>query len=134
MKKKINSIVALGILILSLVLDPYILGLCRNNNTYCFFNDLSHSVGKPLFFISLSLVLITLLATFFDDKIYKLWSKFTYAWIPLSLVLIFLIPEYSNTLLPIERDTVSLTMSVLFFIISLAIITFKFLSLRKKSI
>lgn len=129
-KKKVLTL-AIGMTILSLVIDPYLLGLCTNSDNYCYFGSLAHSFGKPLFYIFSSLLIVSTITLFIKDNIFYSWSKFARIWIPASVFIFLITPEYSNSLLPIEKDTISLSLSFLFIIISIIVIVSKSLSLRK---
>jgi|SRR3989344_5186280 len=60
------------------------------------------------------------------------WLKFVYIWVPLTVILVFLAPEYDSSLLPLEKGTVALTMSGLFVFISLLIILVSYLRKTKQ--
>ena len=94
---------------------------CRDANIWII--DIS-----KLFVIVFLLSLITYRMT---DQIFHSWIKFAYFWVPLTLITVALVPEYSNSLLPIEKGNVSFFMSLVFLVISLIIILTKHFSLRK---
>jgi hypothetical protein len=64
------------------------------------------------------------------EEVYQAWFRFVRVWIPLSVILIALAPEYGYGLLPIDKGRVSLALTVLLLIISLFIITIKYFSLK----
>jgi hypothetical protein len=69
------------------------------------------------------------------DEVYRAWIKFAYVWIPLSMIAIFLAPEYTNDwMLPITKGTVAFFSSALFILISLVIISLKYISLKRSTI
>ena len=82
-------------------------------------------------FVFIPLFLLSLITYKMQDEIFHTWLKFTYVWVPLTIILTFLSPEYGNSLLPIEKSSVSFVMSFLFLLISLIIIITK--SLKKNS-
>jgi len=66
-------------------------------------------------------------------EVYTTWFRFARWWVPLSMLAIFLAPEYSsNFLSPVEKGTVALFFSALFVIASLIIIVSKWYRLRSK--
>ncbi len=134
MTKKIILKISASFLLLSVIINPYIIGLCTNSDKYCIFGSLAHYIGKPFFYLSLSLLLLSLLVLVVRDEVFQTWIKFVYIWIPLSIISIFISPEYGNSLLPIEKDTVSIFFSSLFLVISLLVIFWKSISLRKKQL
>ena len=101
------------------------------------------SVGScPFILTKIGLNLLPLIPLFFlslitykmRDDIYRVWLRFAYVWIPLSMLLIFLAPQYSSDwMYPIEKGTVAFFSSLLFIIISLILIASKYLSTRNKS-
>ena len=129
-KKSVFQVSLIGFL-LSIIINPYIVGFCSNSDKYCVFGSLAHSVGKPMFIIFLPLFLFSIVTYKMSDKIFQSWLKFTYIWIPLTIVLTLLAPEYGGNLLPIEKDSVSFAMSTLFLLISLILVIYKHLSSKR---
>lgn len=87
------------------------------------------------FLIFIPLFLLSLITYKMRDEIFRTWMKFTYVWIPLTLILVFIAPEYQNSWLPIyEKGFVSFVMSFLFFLISLILILIKHISLKKSTV
>ena len=71
----------------------------------------------------LPLFLFSLITYWMPETIYRAWFKFALVWIPLSMLLIFISPEYSSDwMYRIEKGTVAFGMSALFVIISILII------------
>jgi len=132
MTKKNTFLVSIGLVFLSLVINPYVLGFCIENEKYCIFRSYSHTIGEPLFIISLSLMVCSLILFFMKDEVFKFWLKFAYIWIPLTSIFVIISPEYDSGLIPIEKESVSILFSVLFLLISIIIIISKSISLRKK--
>ncbi len=70
----------------------------------------------PLFFLSL-------ITYKMREEVYRAWLRFAYAWVPLSLLLIYLAPEYtSDWMYPVVKGTVAFAPSILFVILSLFIV------------
>ena len=130
MSKKSLLVWSFLLLLAGIVIDPYIIGLCTNDSKYCIFGLFSHSIGKPLFIISLPLFLLSLITYKMRDEVFAVWFRFSRVWFPLTLFLVIISPEYGNSLLPVEKDSVSFFMSLLFLLISLTIIIKKYFSLK----
>jgi cell division protein FtsW (lipid II flippase) len=68
------------------------------------------------------------------NEIFRAWTKFTYVWLPLTLILVFIAPEYQNSWLPIyEKSFVSFVLSSLYVLISTILIVAKHFSLKKSA-
>lgn len=66
------------------------------------------------------------------DEVYRAWTRFSYVWIPLSMVAIFLAPEYSaDWMFPIEKGSVAFFSSLIFAVISLLLIIYKYFASRR---
>ena len=129
--KKSNVLIigTTGSLILFYVAYISINGLC----IYKYLCSRLHDDSMMAVFLPfIPLFLLSLVTYKMRDETFHVWLKFTYVWVPLTIILTFLSPEYGNSLLPIEKSSVSFTMSLLFLFISLIIIISKSLSLRKK--
>ncbi len=69
------------------------------------------------------------------DEVYRAWLRFSYVWIPLSMLLIFLAPEYtSNRMFPVVKGTVAFFSSLLFVIISPILIAWKWFSSHRNQV
>ena len=78
----------------------------------------------PTFFFSL-------LTYWMREEIYRSWFRFARWWIPLSMVLIFLAPEYSGDwMYPIEKGTVAFFTSLVFVIVSIIVIIVRYFHTR----
>ena len=84
-----------------------------------------------LFLIFISIFILSLITYKMRDLVFQSWLKFAYVWVPLTIVLTFMAPEYDSSLLPITKGVVSFYMSLLFLIISTIIITLKYRSSKK---
>jgi len=80
--------------------------------------------------ITVPFFLISLIVRFTREEIFRTWIKFALVWIPLTMFLTLISPEYSQSLLPIVKSTVSFGFSALFFFISLIIIAYKYFTTR----
>jgi hypothetical protein len=79
----------------------------------------------PLFFLSC-------IAYFLPAETYRLWIKFAYVWIPLTMLAIFLAPEYGSPFLPITKGSIAGVSSLFFIVISIGIMVFKWVSSTSK--
>ncbi|MFA5889070.1 MAG: hypothetical protein WC857_02470 [Candidatus Paceibacterota bacterium] len=131
MSKKTTWLFPFCLTIISIFINPYILGLCIQSDKYCIFGSLAHSVGKPMFYFSLTWLVLSLVFLLISNLTFQRWLKFTYIWVPLTILLVFLSPEYDSSLFSMSRDVVSLFMSVLFLIISFLIILISYLKTPK---
>lgn len=107
--------------------------------SYTLCNDVESCVNLLHFFFIhtipvLPLFIFALITYFMREEVYKAWFRFARWWIPLSIALIFLSPEYSSDwILPIEKGSVALTTSILFVCISLIVIALKYWRLNRRS-
>ncbi len=94
--------------------------LCAPGYTKCsvFFDSVA-TIFVPI----IPLFLFSLVAFWMRDIVYQTWFRFARVWVPVSMLAIFMAPEYaSDWMYPIEKGTVALFMCALFVIISLIII------------
>jgi len=81
------------------------------------------------------LFLFSIITYKMHDEVYQAWLRFSFVWIPLSMVLIFLSPEYSaDWMYPVVKGTVAFFSSLLFIVVSLAVITWKSVATRRTKI
>ena len=78
------------------------------------------------FFPIIPLFLFSLITYKMRDEVYHAWLRFAYVWIPLSMLAIFVAPEYSyDWMFPVVKGTVAFFSSLLFLIISLILIAYR---------
>lgn len=119
------------LVLVSLIINPYLLGLCETSNEYCFFDSIANSVGTPLFWISLSLFIVLVMVYLLPIAIFSAIRNFAMWWIPVSLVATFLSPEYGGSgIVSVGREGFSILFATLFFIISIVIILIKLYKTR----
>ena len=124
-------IISLCLLIVALLLDPYILGLCVAKKTLCFFDNLSHPIGKPLFYIALALFVTTVVSLFFKAEAFAKWVRSGTVLVVVFGLITFVTPEYGGSgIVSIERDSVAFVLSILYFLISTIQIAYKSWRLR----
>jgi hypothetical protein len=87
--------------------------------------------GMINFFPLIPVFILSLITYKMREEVFRAWGTFALVWIPFSMFAILIAPEYGNDFVPIEKGTVAFFSSVLFFIISIAIITWKYVTLRR---
>lgn len=119
--------------------NPLFFGLCVR--TYQFANyigcadDSIEVVGIPLFIFALFTLPVTFILILFP-KAFGPWLKFAIGWILFSALVIAITPATSNSWMPLYsfvKEDVAWFMGGVFAVISLGIIVWKTLALRKKN-
>ncbi len=127
-KKGLLSLSLIGTIIFSFFIFLSAKGLCSYNFCSRPHDDSLATLFLPFF----SIFIISIITYKMREEVYRAWFKFARIWIPLSLVLIFITPEYSEGLVPLDRGSVSFFLSVVFLVISLVIIIYKSFKLKNK--
>ncbi len=84
-------------------------------------------IVSPYVHLFVPLFIFSLITYWMREEVYRAWFRFARWWIPLSMLAIFLAPEYSSDwMYPIEKGTVTFLFSVSFCIISLLIILVRY--------
>ena len=93
------------------------------DNEYCGgFDQLCTSIGLILMIFIPTLV-FSIVTYFIKDQVFYIWRNFSFFWIPITLVLIFLTPETTgNMLFDMDKQFVAMVLSGLYIIISLFLI------------
>ena len=135
MSKKIWLLVS-GIIVMLLIFWDVV-----GNYRLCdFFIDNGSAGSCPSTLASLETMLLPviplfifyLILFFLKDDVYRTWSKFVIWWIPLSMLAIFMAPEYSHDwMFRVEKGSVALAMSAIFIIVSILIIGVKYFALKR---
>lgn len=137
-RKLILIISVIGTLVGYVLSNPLVFGICQrkylfNNIQGCLDSTIS-GIGEPLLIFSILLVVILSILLFLNKNIFKSWLRFAAWWIPLSIILIVITPETSNSWMPlyfIGKGTVTVLMAGIFSIISLILIAWKTFAARK---
>jgi len=108
----------IGVLSFIVFLFATKLGICSINSSCIFTTD---PIAETLL-IFIPVFILSLITHKLKNETFQAWLKFSYVWIPLTIILTLLVPEYSNSLVPVEKAGVSFLMSALFLLISLIII------------
>jgi len=86
-----------------------------------------------IFFPVIPLFIFSIITYFMQVEVFNAWWRFSKIWIPLSMLAILISPSYtSNWMFPIEKGAVAFFTSALFVIISILVVIYKNLQLRKK--
>jgi len=78
------------------------------------------------FFPIIPLFIFSLITYKMRKEVFNTWRIFAAVGAPLSMLAILIAPEYGNSFIPVEKGTVALFSSLLFSIISLGIILWKY--------
>ena len=85
----------------------------------------------PFFIPFIPLCLLVLMTYRLHNEVFLSWIKFAFVWVPLTMFLTLVTPEYGNqSLFPLEKGGISFWFSILLFLISLIIIIYKYSTLR----
>lgn len=136
-KKKSSAIiiVSMSIILLSLTLgSPEIVGLCEKNDIECLhgYIDRYNYVFAPLFVFSVPLLFISSLLFFLREKTFNAWAKFAIIYVPISIILIWISSPRGDLLFSSLREIFIFSFPIIFFIISLIVITIKSFKSHRK--
>ena len=125
---KRNTLLISGLISITIITINYLgtYAICNSNR------DCAHLLTNIIWilYIFVPLFLLSLITYKMQDEIFHKWLKFVYIWVPLTIILVLISPEYGNSLFPIEKDSVSFFMSVLFLLISIILILSNHFSLK----
>ena len=138
MRKVFNYFNRKNILLVSGILSVLFL-ILSSDDIYFFIYDLHRSFILNLFqylrlitWIALP-IFISCLFTW-KQGVFNSWKKFSSIYVLVYLFFIILVPwNWGDVFLPIYKGTVALSLSILYFIISLILIIFKSIQLRNKN-
>lgn len=114
--------------------NVYEIGLCKT--LFCF-DIVEDGIGVPVGFFSIVLFVLSFILLFLREEIFQSWWKFTKIFIPISLLLI-LVNSFSSHgsflagSLGFDAELTTWWTAGLFFIISLIIIVYRTISIRRK--
>ena len=129
MRKILLGISLTGVAIFVVAMFSSELGICPSYS-YSSCQDMSNQVGEILIPI-VALFILSFVIYWTREEVYRTWFRFARWWVPVSMVLIFITPEYGGGLFnPIQKGSVAFITSALFVVISLVIIVWKFSSTR----
>ena len=138
MKKK-NALVVLefGGLLTGFALRHLPAGLCVRSYEWggdigCF-DKFPIALSDSLFVFAPAMFFFSLITYKMREAIFISWARFTYVWVPLSMMLILISDDSPGHLFVSAQEFVAMLLWGLYIIISLIIIVWKYLSLRRNS-
>ena len=130
-KKTTLSLAMLGVAILFISMFSREIGVCPADYSSC--SNILDQVAE-ICFPSVPLLIFSGLTFYFNEEIYKSWFIFARFWIPLSMIAVFLTPEYGGHFMnPIAKGGIAFLMSSIFIVVSIATIVFKYIALKRGS-
>ena len=128
-KKKITLLLVLSVIVFAVgyvLLHANNFGLCNLMQNICT-DSMQLGLGKSIVWGIPVVSLILLVLLFFSEKIFKLWSKFSVAFIPLAILWMAFTPVYCGSFFSIclSTDILLRLLSIIFLLISFAIIIYK---------
>ncbi|MEK7100611.1 MAG: hypothetical protein AAB921_00760 [Patescibacteria group bacterium] len=91
-------------------------------------SDFAFSLFKPLWIFSLFSLPIGVALLFAKQKVFKTWLHFAFWWLPLSVIVIYILSSGGRGMMPLysySQGGVAIVMGSLFTIISLGVIGWK---------
>lgn len=89
----------------------------------------------PIFFLFIPLFLLSLITYWMHEEVFLAWLRFTYWWIPLTILLVLMTKDSSGGFgIPdiLSRESVAMIFSALFLFISLILIIWKALGIMDR--
>lgn len=136
-KRKVYAILIVSVvaILVSLVLAlPEKFGLCAKNDISCLHDyiDNFNEIVQLVFIFSIPIAIISFILLFFQEQIFRVWSKFTIIFLPIAIItVIWMAQGTRGTLISIDEEIGSLFSATIFLITSLLIIAIKSFKLRK---
>ena len=95
------------------------------------------TLGEPIFFFSMSLLLVSIALFFVREEVFKSWRRFAYWAVPISIIILWLAPTSTPggigiSFLDFSKQTASWLVSSAFLLISLWIIVSRSLHATSK--
>ena len=139
-KQKLLLLLILSILIggVSFVfLVPVGLGLCTNTDDLCIYKYADYErLTSPILLFSIATIILISILSFFNEAIFKFWSKFAITWVIVSAYFINKASDYSSgwgISFPSEKELLIVLTPGLFFLISLILIARQSWKLKKSA-
>lgn len=129
-----TSLTSCVLLIVSYIFGHKILfSLCDKIGLDICFETTSQTIGKPLFLLSLSLLIVSIFIFFITDIVFKKWLRFAIVWFVVAAVFVALAPVYSGGYIGLNptKESISIWMGSLFVILSLIQIVWQSRKLQK---
>ncbi|MFA5652071.1 MAG: hypothetical protein WC933_01785 [Candidatus Paceibacterota bacterium] len=140
MKKIKNIIFAVSSILLSVSIiliftSDFIYDYCIRDGHCLFWRNLGDSAFPFLLvYFSVPIFIFSLITYFLKDEIFKTWSKFTYVWVAISIILTLITPGGSGSFFVSlwDQQMTAIVMSGLFIFVSIIIVIFKVATSNKK--
>jgi len=130
-KKTTLAVAALGVTFTIISLFSREVGICPPEYSSC--SSVLDQVAE-IFFISVPLLILSIVTFYMHEQIYKSWFAFVRCWIPLSVTFILLVPEYGGHFMNfIAKGNITFVMSLIFIVVSVIIIAYKYFALKPRS-
>lgn len=129
-KKYVFIFALLGSLVFLLSAFQKEVGICGSSYNNCW--DLVDLIWPPLSVFP-ALLLLSVITFKMCHEIFATWVKFAVWWIPLSIIAIILTPEEIKGSISVQlKSPLALFSAITFLLVSLCLITYKSLKLRKQ--
>lgn len=118
-----------------IIVYPESINVCYTENSIlknCWDYHNTYSWGQPLLILTIFSFLIFLILLFTPKKIFDSWKWFALVYGLLSVLLIIIAPAQGRGIISITKEDMSWTTSIIFAIISIAIILYQLYSLNKQ--
>ena len=125
MTKKTFFITILALVIIQFILIyPDKIGICSFiKNSGCVRGFFDSFYRDPLYVLSLSVLFSSVISLFVNSKVFGVWLKFTYIWVILSVIAIFITPDTTgNMIFEMDKEFISIIFSGLYTLISVFLI------------
>lgn len=133
-KKSLFISISLLVILQFVLIFPDKIGICSFiNNQNCLYGFFDSIYRDSLFNMSLAVLIVSFFTFFISEQVFRIWLKFTYVWISLSIISIFLTPESTGSIFNLDKEFVAIILSSLFVIISLLLITITSIITHQKS-
>jgi len=131
-KKNLKSISVVSVLLLVVIV---LLSVLLNRDVcieYYLCEVLTgESVGMPVFFFSVLVLIFSLILRWFPDTLFHSWWRFTKYYLIIAAILIFIMPVTDASIMGIDKELMSWFTASVYFTISVILIILKWLKDRK---
>src|SRR3989344_3201373 len=113
---------------------PELFGWCLDNDSICI-SKFSKNFGEPVFFMSLSLLVVSVVLVFFTDTLFRIWMKFAFGYLIFFAILITMLPTACQSWLfsCLTKENGTFLAGGLFVFLSLLIIIISSIRNRRKT-
>ena len=136
-KKILITFLLVGLLFLAtgfLLSFPQNFGFCISDDWVCI-SDMSDNYGESFIFWAIYFLIAVIFVRVFNASVYTVWKKFTFVYVPLSVLLIAFVPVYCGgsyvEIFCLNKENSTWLTSIGFLVITLILIISK--KLKSKS-